>query len=99
PQDAFQIQDGELYESLATVAAPAGGLESAATAGLGQLAVEFHASLAAENYYADAGWNEILNGYRQRIPNTTFLFPTGALGCVAHLLDLSGAGLMLLSGD
>ena len=99
PQDAFQTQDGALHENLITVAAPGDRVEAEQPSALDRMTVEFQPRLADENYYPDAAWNAILSEYRQRLPDTSFLFPTGALRCVEHLLDLSGGRLLLVSGD
>jgi hypothetical protein len=99
PQDAFQTCDGALHESLISVTARGDGFNPDEPEALERLSVEFQTSLAEENYYPDGRWNAILSEYRRRLSDTAFLFPTGALRCVEHLLDLSGGRLMLISAD
>jgi hypothetical protein len=50
-------------------------------------------------YYAQPQLNSILEGYRETLADTPFLFPIGAMECVINLQQLSGGKLALLSSD
>jgi hypothetical protein len=99
PQDAFAIAEGRLYELLLTIAPAAEPLDADDTALLAGAELTYEAEAVDGPYYGDPSWDRLLDGYRRRLPETTFLFPTAALRCIRNLVDFSSAPMLLLSGD
>jgi len=96
PQDAFVIKDGQIYESLVSSKPPqeAGGSQE-----LSRLEFSYKNVPVPPDRYAQQSWNQILNLYKERLPGTTVLFPTAALGVVQHLNQLTDGPLLILAAD
>ena len=97
PQDAFSVRDGVLHECLVSVSSPRPEVE--AEDFLEQATVSFEDHEVRGACYGDAELDAILEDYRERLDDTTFLFPSTALRCLRRLQRLSGERLLLLSGD
>jgi len=52
-----------------------------------------------DEYYEDEAMNRVLDAYRTRLGNTSFLFPIGALKGIRNLMHLAGGRLLLLPGQ
>ena len=99
PQDAFFIAEGQLFETLITVASPQKEADPDDPDILSRVEISYHHNPVNVDYYDDPLWNRLLQDYRQRLPGTSFLFPTAALECIQYFHRLSGGRLLLLSGD
>ena len=99
PQDLFTIHDGQLHETLLTLAAPelTRGLPPAEL--LKSLQITYDDRPISSSYYDNPNFNQILTEYQQNLTDTTFLFPTTALNCLGYLRQLAGDRLLLLSAD
>lgn len=76
PQDAFTIHQSQLCEGLLTVSCPTPPAEPTDPAILAHLTLDYAWRPAAAAYYDDPEDNRILQGYQQRLDNTTVLcFP------------------------
>ncbi|NER24740.1 MAG: tetratricopeptide repeat protein [Symploca sp. SIO1C2] len=99
PSDAFSVRNRRLYESLVTL------IPSQQTSALNdpklinQVEINFEDHPISSNYYEDPNFNKILENYRQRLQDTTVLFPSVALKCIRNLRYLSGDRLLLISAD
>ncbi|WPB72888.1 tetratricopeptide repeat protein [Archangium violaceum] len=98
-QDAFTLRDGVLHECLVSVSSPRPEPEVEAADLLAQATVSFEDHEVRGAYYGDAELDSILEDYRERLGDTTFLFPSTALRCLRRLQRLSGDRLLLLSAD
>ena len=99
PQDLFLIENGQLFESLVTLASPQAELNLNAPEILPQLEVSYTQQVIDSDFYDDAGFDELLKDYQQTLTDTYLLFPHVALRCLNHLRQLCGDRLLLLSGD
>lgn len=99
PQDAFVAADAELFELLFTLTTPQDEIDPADPDILSQIEISANQNPINGNYYEDPKWNRILLDYKQRLSNTSFLFPTSTLHCIKNLHRLSGGRMLLLSGD
>ncbi|WP_375773381.1 SAM-dependent methyltransferase [Archangium gephyra] len=97
PQDAFTVRDGVLHECLVSVSSSQPEVEAADFLERAEVSFEDHEARGAS--YGDAELDGILEEYRERLGDTTFLFPSGALRCLRRLQGLAGDRLLLLSGD
>lgn len=99
PQDAFRVENGRLYESVVTLSAPPGEIEEDDPELLNHLEISYNQRPASAAYYNDADLDAILQQYQERLPTTTFLFPSSGIACLRRLRQLAGDRLLLLSGD
>ncbi|HYO58349.1 tetratricopeptide repeat protein [Archangium sp.] len=99
PQDAFTLRDGILHECLVSVASPRPEPELDAADLLERATVSFEDHPVEGACYGDAELDSILEDYRERLSDTTLLFPSTALRCLRRLQRLAGDRLLLLSGD
>jgi hypothetical protein len=101
-QDCFRVRSGALYADLVRAMVPEdGGPTRPDEPGvLERIAALDHQPRPVEGaYYHDPPLDRILESYRQRLGDTAFLFPIGALRCVRALRDLARGRLLLLCGD
>lgn len=99
-QDCFHIDGRTLAQDLVTTLVT--GSEPAEMSDPGVMArirLRFEPVPMEAGYYDDPVSNRVLEGYRQRLGTTTFLFPVGALDCLRRLLRTAGQRLFLLCGD
>ena len=99
PQDAFLATDKNLFEIQVSLTTPHAEIDTADPNILSRVELTAHNNPINGNYYDDPKWNRILLDYKQRLPDTPFLFPTSALQGIQNLYDLSGGRMLLLSGD
>jgi hypothetical protein len=99
PQDAFWIEDGQLFESLVTLAPRQKEIDLDDPELLSRVDLSFQYNPVDAEYYGDPDLDAILDDHRQRLPTTSFLFPVAALRCVRTFRDLSRDRLLLLSAD
>lgn len=101
-QDCFRIRAGTLCADLVSAVVPDdGGPVDLGTPGLLERisALDHETEPVSGPCYDDPLLDRILETYRQRLGDTAFLFPIGALRCVRNLLELSRGRLLLLCGD
>jgi tetratricopeptide (TPR) repeat protein len=99
PQDAFLVQDGQLYENLISLSSSRAEPDLTAPDLLSRVEVSYFPQPARDAYYEDADWNRLLADSARRLPSVPFLFPIAALRCVQALEELSGNRLLLISAD
>jgi hypothetical protein len=99
PQDAFRLQDGQLYESLVTLTSFQPEPDLDAPGLLDRLDVLYEARPVHGDYYDDPACNRLLSTYARGPEEGVLLFPCAALACLAYLRRLSGDRLLLLTGD
>ncbi len=99
PQDAFYIQNGQLYETLISVLSPTAELDFSDPNLFQDLEIFYDDNPITPDYYDDPDFNQILHTYQQRLADTTILFPFTGLKCIQNLRQLSSDRLLLLSGD
>lgn len=95
PQDAFVIRDVQIFEALVTTTS--GGV--AEPDGMSHLQLTYDNAEMARNRYANPTWNEILEGYRTRLPAATVLFPSEALKIMQELGKFAGGRMLVLAAD
>jgi len=99
PQDLFLIENGQLSESLVTLASPQAEPNLNDPEILPRLEVSYTQQPIDGNFYDDAGFDELLKDYQHTLTDTYLLFPHIALRCLNRLRRLCGDRLLLLSGD
>jgi tetratricopeptide (TPR) repeat protein len=99
-QDAFFVKDGVLLEGLVTTSSSQAGDEGLRDPEVvKRLSTRYEQRPVADGYYEEPALNRVLAVYRERLGNTAFLFPIGALHGLRTLVELSGGRLLLISGD
>jgi tetratricopeptide (TPR) repeat protein len=66
---------------------------------LDRVQLSYEAEEVAAEYYDEPAWNRILRAYRDRLPNTSFSFPSAALRCLQRFQRLAGDRLLVLTAD
>jgi hypothetical protein len=96
PQDAFVIHDGQIYESLVSTKSPQ---QAGEPQELSRLEFSYTNVAVPPDRYAEPSWNQILNLYKERLPGTTVLFPSAALGIFQRFNQLSDGPMLFLAAD
>jgi tetratricopeptide (TPR) repeat protein len=100
PQDLFWVQDKELVEGAVTLRSDREeDLGQADAALLARLELAFEPRPAARPCYDDPLAERVLEGYRQRLRDGSFLFPVGALGVLRNVGRLFGPRTVVLAAD
>ncbi len=99
PQDAFYLENGELYERLVTLSTSQHVANIDNPELLKYLKTTYNNRLIQSEYYEDPEFNQILKNYQQQLTHTTLIFPIAALQGIRNLRHLSGERLLLLSAD
>lgn len=99
PTDAFSVEGGELRETLVTLTSQQSEPNLDDPDLLASVAFSFEHRPIDPDYYEEPWLNRILRHYRERLTDSTFLFPVAALRCLEFFRDLAGGRLLLLSAD
>ena len=99
PQDAFYIENGQVFESLVSLELPGPEYDPGDPELLSRIAIHFEPVLTTSDHYDHPAFNSILRTYEQTLDATNLLFPIGALRCIRNLIRLANGNLMLISGD
>jgi len=97
PQDAFAINEGQIFEALVTTTAPAG--EDGTVEALSRLQLSYKNVGLSPNRYSDRSWNDILEYYRSHLPASTVLFPSATLKTLQELGNHSDGRMLVLAAD
>jgi len=98
PNDIFSVKSGELLETRVTLTSAQPEPDLLDPDLLARLTMSFEHHPGAPDY-EDPDANAILEEYRERLAEATFLFPCAALRCMRYLSELSAGRLLLLSAD
>jgi tetratricopeptide (TPR) repeat protein len=99
PQDVFLTREGQLHESLITVASRQRESDLAELSLLSRLDLYYNHVAVTTNYYDDPDVDQILADYQQQVPDSAILFPISALRCCQLFQRISTGRLLLLSAD
>jgi tetratricopeptide (TPR) repeat protein len=94
PQDAFVIENGQVFEALVTTTAPGEAAPKVA-----DLKLSFKSTPVPRDRYAHASWNAVLEHYRAKLPSASVLFPSQALATLQELAGLSDGRMLVLAAD
>ena len=95
PQDAFEIRDGQIFETLVSTSEN----EAAGSKTLSGLQLSYkNVPLKPQRYFADS-WNRILDQYRNHLTNGVVLFPCAALEALEEFHKFSDGRIVVLVGD
>lgn len=100
PIDVFALEGGQLQEGTVTVSSSQDEPDLDDPAVLGRVSLSFeYKKMKAEGYYEDPTFNKILQGYQERLGNTSVHFPIAGLQVCKLLRELSGGHLLMLTSD
>lgn len=100
PIDVFAIEGGHLLEGTVNVMSTQEEPDLDDPAVLSRVSLAFeHSPTEAEGYYDDPEFNRILQGYQDKLGNTSVHFPIAGLRCCKLMRALSGGNLLMLTGD
>jgi tetratricopeptide (TPR) repeat protein len=98
-QDVFWVKNGALQEGLVSLLSTKEDEDLDDAAALPRLTTRYEQQPAAASYYGDEALDRILETYRSRLGDTSFLVPLGALRGIRSLQALAGGRTFLLTGD
>ncbi|MBX9689096.1 MAG: hypothetical protein K2X27_20475 [Candidatus Obscuribacterales bacterium] len=98
-QDAFQIQDGKLYEARHNFKLRKDFESKSSEFKFEKLEKHENYLEAARDFYDDARLNDVLKSYCRDFENASLIFPLGAFKCISNLLEISKQKLVLISSD
>jgi len=96
--DAFEVRDGQLFESRVRLRCPE-GVNPRVPGSLRRLIVSFARAPLPESPFGDAEWDALLRDVAAQLPDSHFLFPASALRLLRHLRGVGGGRLLLLAAD
>lgn len=99
PQDVFHIEKGQAFAGTVTLSSPQAEPDLADPQLLNRLEISCDYQPVKGPCYPDAEWNDILDGYRQKLSNTNVLFPIAVLQGLRSLSRIAGGRMLLISGD
>lgn len=97
-KDVFNLDYGDLRESLVTLLAP-DNVDTDDPAILDLLEVRFHHRKAKADYYDNPDYNQILKFYGDTLDLTNLVFPVGSLDCLGRLMTMTNNRFFMLTGD
>lgn len=100
-QDYFRIEGGKLMEGLQTTRAPQPGAPDLSDPEvMSQFDISFeYQPVAQDAYYDDPELDRILATYKQRLNDSTVVFPLGPIRALQRLAHIAGQRLFVLSSD
>jgi hypothetical protein len=101
PQDAFTIQNGQLFANLVTISASTPELDLKAPDSKVRIQIGFTQDPDPTDPEAepDPVLREILRGYGERLHDTSVLIPRAAMACVRFFKDIARNPLLCLISD
>ncbi|MRW89636.1 tetratricopeptide repeat protein [Duganella sp. FT80W] len=99
PQDLFFLRDQVMQECLISLATKQPPQEVDVASLLRQLYIRYDYVPLTAAVYSEPVLQELLDRYRQQLPEAHMLFPACALRCLTRLQALSHHGMLLLSAD
>jgi tetratricopeptide (TPR) repeat protein len=97
--DAFYVENGQLYESLISVDAATDNVHEGMPIKLENLGCHFTRQPILGNYYEDPVWNKALESYLGAVKKGGFLLPVGGFKSLDMFRALSNNRLLLISTD
>lgn len=94
PQDAFEIKDKQIFESLVSTTEQEAGNKT-----LSALQRSYKNVPVGPHRYSDESWNKILDQYQIRLSAGTVLFPCAALEALREFHKFSDGRMLVLIGD
>lgn len=98
-QDAFKINQGQLYESLLSIATHSDNIQQGQLVNFENVHTYFTDNPITLPYYQDPVLNQILVNYQQALHNSHLLFPIGGLQSLKALRQLANDRLFVISSD
>lgn len=98
-QDAFVVENGELYESLVSSFTDASNMQDGKVINMEKIHVEYTKSAVTGKYYEDEAIDAVLQNYKHILKDSHFLLPIAGLRAVSNLRKISNDKLFLVSTD
>jgi tetratricopeptide (TPR) repeat protein len=98
-QDAFFVKAGVLLEGRAALMSSRPEADPKDPGLLERASLRYVTAPVEGAYYDDPALNRVLDRYRKRLSDTSFLIPIGALHGIRHLREWAGGRMLLLCGD
>lgn len=99
PIDLFYVKDKKLSSCLAAVHSDTDPSKLKEAELIEHLQVKFFKERVDESFYEEPIYNEILEGYKNKIKDSYIYFPISGFNCLRNLEKISKEGVMILSMD
>lgn len=97
--DAFTVYEKKLYELLISLKTETGNLKDNRPVNLDKIETDYHLREINCDYYQDSILNEILEGYKEQLTQSSFLFPIGSIRAIKYLSKIANNKLLIISTD
>lgn len=100
-QDYFRVENGKLLQGLITTRAPSSDPPDLSDPEvMSQFDISFdYQAVSKDAFYDDPELDNVLAGYRQRLNDSTVVFPLGPIRALSRLAHIAGQRLLVLSSD
>ena len=99
PHDAFQIIDGNLYETEISIQHKKKSKQKKVEDYFSNVSYKFKQNLIDANYYDDQDINSILSFYQDYFENASFLIPLGGIQFLSNIRRFTKSHIVLLLAD
>lgn len=99
PPELFFIQNKTLSNCSVSIHSPTDPEEKSTTTLIQEMELSYYKSVVNTPVFGDTLMNEIIEDYRNTLPETFLFFPARSIQCLHQLKALSSSGLVLLSMD
>lgn len=97
--DVFAVENGELYESLASLSTDSDNVKDGQPIEWEKVSVHHSRVKLEGDHYEESSYNEVLRFYQNTFNKTNFLFPIASLNALKRIQRVSQGNMLLLGSD
>lgn len=98
-QDSFTIRNGKLHELLFSLSTDKNNIKANKPVDMEQLTVDYNIKEVSSSYYGDPHIDSILEEYKNKLQDSSILFPIGSFNAIKLLRKLANDKLLIISTD
>ena len=99
PHDAFQVQDGKLYETEIVIKQEKNNQQLAVKDYFANITYDFNHNAIGADYYANDKLNQVLAYYQQHFTDASFVIPIGGIEFLDRIRQFTNSHMVLLLAD
>lgn len=97
--DSFTVHEGKLYELLMSISTPEHNMRDNRPIEMEKLSIDYSVHEIKNAYYNDPHLDSILEQYKNKLTESSFLFPIGSIHAIKLLKKLANNKLLIISTD
>lgn len=97
--DSFAVHEGKIYELLLSLSTDEQNMKDNRPVNMENVSVDYNVKEVRGKYYSDPHLDDILEGYKTSLKETSFLFPIGSFNALKLLKKLANDKLFIISTD